>query len=678
MVALDPGGRAQNVRGIIARVAWDRQTRFLSVKVGRAADLAGIDALGELEALELQLGMTRVPDVVFELSSLRRLTVTGRKCKTLSPEIEALSELQELRLSGNALTKLPDELGALAKLERLDVSNNALTQLPATLGGCRSLQDLAATSNRIAELPASVAELTALTHLHLDKNPKIDLAADFDGLPALVGLGLRNCKLEAIPAWVFGCKALRSLSLGMNPLGILPADVGKLTKLRQLYVWGCKLEEVPAALGKLRQLELLEIEKNELSALPPELAKLTKLRTLRLEKNRFTEVPPVVFDLGTLTELTAMDNAITELPDPLTRLTNLVKLEVHGNPIARFPADLRPLAALKTWYVSPTSRQQMKAQIEHLPPEAFVMSFEIGDLARGGRWTDEPAPRSGDAAEHAVVHFEGRVASVAFVADGVAAAGYDCLRVVELDGTERWSKQGCFFDVAASPDGTQVLAYEHGAGLRQLDARTGADLPAPPHRTSRGGWSADGTLRIVRSKGAIAIVDADGKTVDEIAEPRGIAFAVLSPDNALVFYGVKKTVRVFDRGKGKERFRVTADRFGIAAGVFSPDGDKAYAWGTDEGFKVLDLAAKKPKPVTVGGEVRSQCVAIFGDGTRAATIDDEAKVRIWDLSTGEVLHTLPGHDKQAGPVDDIAASADGRYLASCGCDKTLRIWSVPG
>lgn len=663
---------------MIARVAWDPETRFLSVKVGRAADLAGIEALSELETLELKLAMTRVPDVVFELSSLRTLTVTGRKCKTLSPKIEDLTALRELRLSGNALTELPDAVGSLAQLERLDVSNNALTELPATLGGCRALVDLSAGSNRIATLPDSIAELTALTHLHLDKNPKIDLEVDFDGLPALVGLGLRNCKLETLPAWLFRCKALQSLSLGMNPLGVLPADIGKLTKLRQLYVWGCKLEEVPAALGKLRQLELLEIEKNALSTLPTDLAKLTKLKTLRIEKNQFAEVPPVVFDLGSLTELTAMDNRITALPDALTKLTKLVTLKVENNPIARFPADLRALAELKTWYVSPAvPRQELKTQIEHLPPQAFVMSFELGDLARSGRWTDDPAPSSGDTAEHAVVHFEGRVASVAFVKDGVAAAGYDCLRVVELDGTERWAKPGCFFDVAASPDGTEVLAYEHGAGLRQLDARTGADVDAPPHRASRGCWSADGTLRIVRSKDTIAIVDANGKTVEDLAEPRGIAFAVLSPDNALVLYGVKKTVRVFDRGKGKERFRVTADRFGIKGGVFSPDGGKAYVWGTDDGFKVLDLAVMKPKPVTIGGEVGSQCVAIFADGARAATIDGDAKVRVWDLSTGEVLQTLPGHDKQAGPVDDIAASADGRYLASCGCDKTLRIWSVP-
>ena len=61
------------------------------------------------------------------------------------------------------------------------------------------------------------------------------------------------------------------------------------------------------------------------------------------------------------------------------------------------------------------------------------------------------------------------------------------------------------------------------------------------------------------------------------------------------------------------------------------------------------------------------------DGRRLASCSYDSTVRLWDADTGAALHTLEGH---SGGVNEVTFSPDGRRLASCSEDKTVRLWDA--
>jgi WD40 repeat protein len=68
----------------------------------------------------------------------------------------------------------------------------------------------------------------------------------------------------------------------------------------------------------------------------------------------------------------------------------------------------------------------------------------------------------------------------------------------------------------------------------------------------------------------------------------------------------------------------------------------------------------------------AQCLAFSPNNSLLAAGVGSA-VQIWDVTSGTLIISLDGH---AGPVNNVAFSPDGKYLASAGQDNQLYLWQV--
>lgn len=81
----------------------------------------------------------------------------------------------------------------------------------------------------------------------------------------------------------------------------------------------------------------------------------------------------------------------------------------------------------------------------------------------------------------------------------------------------------------------------------------------------------------------------------------------------------------------------------------------------------------KPALILRGHKRAVSGVKFSPDGKRIASCSADATIKIWDAETGRLEHTLEGH--MAG-ISCIAWSPDSTILASGSDDKVIRLWDV--
>jgi WD40 repeat protein len=81
-----------------------------------------------------------------------------------------------------------------------------------------------------------------------------------------------------------------------------------------------------------------------------------------------------------------------------------------------------------------------------------------------------------------------------------------------------------------------------------------------------------------------------------------------------------------------------------------------------------------------GGKHEAQLSAFSADGKVLATTDQgTAVVRLWDTTSGQLLHELPGHGGQYNIfVTALVFSHDGKVLATADAFEKIRLWDVAG
>ena len=243
------------------------------------------------------------------------------------------------------------------------------------------------------------------------------------------------------------------------------------------------------------------------------------------------------------------------------------------------------------------------------------------------------------------------------------------------------------WQIAFSPDGHTIASASKDGSVRLWNVAEGRELATLPH----GQWvnwvafSPDGvTLATADDDSFVRLWNAaTGEIVATLSGHRAVAeCATFSPDGKLLASGGKTgEIKLWDSATGQELITLySPDHNLIWSLAFSPDGKylvaaegglEALTINTGHVLTVWDVSSRQLVKTLPGHASDVRAIAFSPDGKILASGSFDDTIKLWDVTTWQTIATLKTHK-----VHSIAFSPDGKRLASGGRDKTIKIWDV--
>ena len=344
-----------------------------------------------------------------------------------------------------------------------------------------------------------------------------------------------------------------------------------------------------------------------------------------------------------------------------------------------FPIDITPLLPSESDFYKPTRDlgQGGAADIAYSPDgDQFAVS---GDgIFLYDAQTQQPVDRLEGA--------EGRVGSVVYSPNGKLIAGgywkYSYIWDIRT-GKIRHTRSGNTYvlDLAFSPDGKTLAIAGSNGTIRLWDFGRNILLHTLKHRVvniNSIAFSPDGrTLASGGSDDNVYLWDVrTGDIRDTFKEHQDeVQSVAFSPDGQmLASSALEPIIYLWDVRTGDIRDTFHHRRGWVFKVVFSPDGRTLASSGTDDSIRLWDIRTGGIRQELKGHDYPVLSIAFRPDGNTLASLStQDSNICLWDVSTGESQHTF--NEFTAGGIRRIMFSPDGQTLASQE-ENVIRLWDV--
>lgn len=226
-----------------------------------------------------------------------------------------------------------------------------------------------------------------------------------------------------------------------------------------------------------------------------------------------------------------------------------------------------------------------------------------------------------------------------------------------------------------SPDST-MLAVASSGGISVRDTQDWSELRKIPLGVSYDfAWSADG--RQLHSSNGSADVTTGQPTPHPMMSATTPVVSAVSSDGRDVATIANFRLRLFDGSSGKLKIESTLEHWGANQLLWQPQGKKILRLLTSTEsipapLVLIDSESGKVAHTLNGHQGAVWRTAWSPDGTRCASVGEDATCRIWDAASGAELQKLTHSD----PLWWVQWSGDGTKIATGSSFSVISVWDV--